>query len=98
MPPTDQSLCPSLEVARPDDFKGARRDPGPFPEPWRIKFGGESDSSQDGSSQDDRWQDACVTARWFTGKREIVDVSWSARGERWTETYFAEAEKMRKKW
>lgn len=95
MPPADPRLCPALEVARPDDFTGAKPDPGPFPEPWRIKFGGGSDSSQD-----DTWQDASVTARWFTPDgREIVDVSWSARGERWTETYWADDEtKMIKRW
>lgn len=99
MPPTDPRLCPDLEVARPDDFKGAEPDPGPFPEPWSLLFGGGSDTSQEGSSQDDRWQNASVTSRWFTPDgREIIQVYWSARGELWSEMYFAVEAKMIKRW
>jgi hypothetical protein len=94
MPPRDPKLRPALEVARPGDFKGARHELAPFPEPWRILFGRESDSSQE-----DKWQNANVTGRWYTPDgREIVNVEWSARGERWTETYFAVEAKMIKRW
>jgi hypothetical protein len=94
MPLHDPGLRPALEVARPDDFAGARRDPVPFPEPWRILFGGESDSSQE-----DRWHNASVTGRWHTPDgREIIDVEWSVRGELWSETYFAQPKRMRKRW
>ena len=100
MPPTDPKLRPALEVARPDDFAGAKPGPGPFPEPWSILFGGERATSQGDTSQDDRWHSASVTARWFTPDgREIVQVYWPARGELWSETYWAAGEaKMRKRW
>jgi hypothetical protein len=91
VPPSDPGLCPDLQVARPDDFEGAVSSPVTFPEPWKVKFGGRAG----------KWHDVSVIGRAFCpgpDSREIVDIEWSARRERWTETYFAEPGKMRKRW
>lgn len=87
MPPRDPRLCPALEVARPDDFTGVRREPVPFPEPWLMEFGS------------GEWREVSVTSRWFrTDGREIVQVDWVADDWHGSETYWASRDQMRPRW
>ena len=78
MPPRDPRLRPSLEVARPDDFTGARSEPVEMREPWEIRFG------------DGQWHKAGIISRWTAADgRQIIEDDWMINGGHWTETYFA---------
>lgn len=87
MPSADPKLCPALERALPDDIRPGSSEPVLFPEPWKILFG------------DGEMHNASVTGRAAAaGGREVVQVEWSARGELWSEWYYAVGAKMARRW
>lgn len=87
MPPTDSKLRPALERVKPDDMRPGSSEPVLFPEPWKILFG------------DGEMHDVSVTGRaGAAGEREVVQVEWSARGELWSEWYYAVGAKMARRW
>lgn len=59
------------------------------PEPWSVQFGGEAKE----------WHDVHVVA-WAKDnrRREVADVEWYIGGMAWSESFVANAEKMRKRW
>jgi hypothetical protein len=91
MPPTDPKLRPALERVKPDDMRPGSSEPVLFPEPWKILFG---DGEMHNVSVTGRA--AAVAGREVV--REVVQVEWSARGERWTGWYYTVGAKMIKRW
>jgi hypothetical protein len=84
MPPRDARLCPALERALPGDSDQDPPDYRRVMRPYEILFG------------DGEWHPVTIRARWSDkAGRLVVKVEWSAAGERWTETYIAEREKVR---
>lgn len=83
MPPSDPRYRPALERALPSDTidNGTWKGEGI---PASVLFG------------DGEWHEVTIVARWSDRHgREVVQLSWHAAGTGWSESYLADAERIR---